>query len=64
MNAQQIRAARRNKGWSQEDLGKRCGVSISQISHVERGGGCTLETLTKILEALGLRVDLVEKGEA
>jgi len=64
MDAQRIKAERRKKGWSQEELHVRCGVSISQISHVERGGGCTLETLEKILEALGLRVDLVEKGEA
>lgn len=48
-----IRQIRKAKGWSQEELAKKCGISMSFLGHIERGTRImSLETLAGICEAL------------
>lgn len=37
MEPEQIKTFREANGWSQSDLGKRCGVDQATISRIERG---------------------------
>lgn len=55
-----IRALRRRRGWTQAQLGQRCGLSQSAISRTEQGEGDhqTIATLTRVAEALAARVRL------
>lgn len=50
-----IRALRLKKGWSQQDLGQRAGVSREAISRIERGQirGMTIARIELIAAALG-----------
>lgn len=55
-----IRRARRAKGWTLKDLAKKTGVSYVQVSRIERGRrGTSLEVLTRIARALGLKQENV-----
>lgn len=58
-----IRNERLRKGLTQEELGERVGVGKAQISKIERGKGLTIKTVTKVLDALGMSVSVVLKGE-
>jgi predicted RNase H-like HicB family nuclease/DNA-binding XRE family transcriptional regulator len=61
--ALEIRWARDAAGWTQAALGRRAGVSQQQIAKLENPDeNPTLETLEKVVKALGLRVslDLIE----
>jgi len=53
-----IRALRRRRRWTQAELGRRCGLSASEISRVERGAArrVPIRLLERILEALGARL--------
>lgn len=53
-----IRAARRGKGWSQQDLADRSGVSRPTIARLEGGSSVSYSTVTKLAEALDLRLAL------
>ena len=55
-----IRALRRRRGWTQEELGRRAAVSQSAVSRLERGDGArlTMRTIERIAEALGARTSL------
>ena len=55
-----IRALRLRRGWRQIDLAAAAGVSQSIVSRIERGlgGRLTIETLARVAQALGSRVDL------
>lgn len=57
-----IREARRNRGWSQTELGERSGVSRPTVARVEADSDVSTATLAKIAEALGLSLEL--KGHA
>jgi len=49
-----IRLARTERGWTLRDLSEASGVSVSQLSSVERGAHLpSLESLVAISEALG-----------
>ena len=53
-----IRQVRQTKGWSQNDLAKRCGISMSFLGHIERGTRImSLDTFVNICEAVGARAD-------
>ncbi len=53
-----IRQLRKVKGWSQDNLAKRCGVSMSFLGHIERGTRImSLETFVSICEALDAGAD-------
>lgn len=55
-----VRHLRRQRGWRQEDLGGRIGVSRELISRLERGDvrGLTLGSVEKVAGSLGATVDL------
>lgn len=49
----QIRLARTQRGWTLKDLSEACGVSVSQISSIERGSHLpSLESLIDVAAAL------------
>ena len=49
---------RQSNGWSQEDLAYSSGVTVANISRIERGvANPTLRTLDKIADALGVDTD-------
>lgn len=53
-----IRQVRKAKGWSQEKLAKKCGISMSFLGHIERGTRImSIETLNSICEALDASAD-------
>ncbi|GHC95982.1 hypothetical protein GCM10007079_48040 [Nocardiopsis terrae] len=50
-----VRLRREELGWSQAELGRRCGMPQSSIARFEHGGTQpTLTTLERLAEALGL----------
>ena len=61
-----IRAVRVRRGWRQEDLAARSGVSPSTISRLERGhpGSLSLDMIRRVAKALDVRVDLVPRWRA
>ncbi len=60
-----IRQVRKAKGWSQDDLAKKCGISMSFLGHIERGSRIvSLETFAGICTALGAGADELLWGVA
>ena len=55
-----LRALRRRRGWTQAQLGERCGLSQSTVSRIESGEGdrLTLLVLGRAATALGARIRL------
>jgi len=52
----QIRLSRTQRDWTLKDLSEACGVSVSQLSSIERGSHMpSLESLTAIAQALGAK---------
>jgi HTH-type transcriptional regulator / antitoxin HipB len=62
----QVKTAREAKGWTQEDLAKRCGVGKAQISKIERDiRHASMGLFLKVCEAFGVDLRLVdETGES
>lgn len=58
---QQIRAARASRGWSQSVLAEAAGVSRPSVARIEAGEDVSTGTLSKIVEALGLGIDVSEE---
>lgn len=53
-----IRQVRKAKGWSQDALAKKCGISMSFLGHIERGTRImSLETFVNICMALEADAD-------
>lgn len=60
-----IRQVRRIKGWSQDELAKKCGISMSFLGHIERGTRImSLDTLVHICTALDTGADELLWGVA
>ena len=60
---QRIAALRKLAGLSQEQLSERAGLQRTHISRIEAGKyAVTLETIQAIAEALGMTVDIIDKG--
>lgn len=60
-----IRQVRKVKGWSQDELAKKCGISMSFLGHIERGTRImSLETFVSICEALDTGADELLWGMA
>ncbi|MDE7311129.1 MAG: helix-turn-helix transcriptional regulator [Eubacterium sp.] len=60
-----IRQVRKAKGWSQDELAKKCGISMSFLGHIERGTRImSLETFASICEALEAGADELLWGVA
>ncbi|WP_186098254.1 helix-turn-helix transcriptional regulator [Burkholderia gladioli] len=55
--------ARAAKGWSQEELAKKAGVSQGTIGHLESGRNTSSRKLPEIARALGLTVEELVNGE-
>ena len=53
-----IREARKNKKLTQEQLGNIIGVKKGQISKIENGKNLTLNTISRVLHAMGLQAHL------
>ena len=60
-----IRQLRKVKGWSQDELAKKCGISMSFLGHIERGTRImSLETFVSICGALDAAADEILWGVA
>jgi HTH-type transcriptional regulator/antitoxin HipB len=60
-----IRNARKGKGWSQAELGRKVGLRQSTISMIETGNpATTLETLLGVLAALELEFQIASRSKA
>ena len=60
-----IRQVRKAKGWSQDELAKKCGISMSFLGHIERGTRImSLETFMNICLALDTDADEMLWGVA
>lgn len=53
-----VRDARRERGWSQTQLGVEAGVSRPTIARIERGDDVSVATLAKVTTAVGLTVKI------
>lgn len=58
-----IRLVRQGRGWRQEDLSRRAGVSRSFVSRLERGqiGPQSIDSVRRVAGALHIRIDLVPR---
>ena len=56
--AQRLRAIRKRKGWSQQELSDRSNVSFGSIKRFETTGQISLVSLTKLAAALDCIEDL------
>ena len=60
-----IRQVRKAKGWSQDELAKKCGISMSFLGHIERGTRImSMETFANICSALDAGADELLWGMA
>lgn len=57
-----IREARKKHSWSQADLADKSGVSRPTIARVEANNDVTTATIAKIAQALGLMLELKDRG--
>lgn len=57
-----LRAARKERGWSQMELAKRSGLSQTTISDIERGRNRTSRDLIQIARALDISVEQLTSG--
>lgn len=58
-----IKKARLEQNLTQEELGERVGVKKAQISRIEKGGGITIPTMSKIFRALGIVTASLDLGK-
>jgi transcriptional regulator with XRE-family HTH domain len=55
----QLKAARTEKGYSQERMAHECGMTMNNYARIERGdNGTTIATFERIANALGYRLTL------
>jgi transcriptional regulator with XRE-family HTH domain len=53
--ARNLRALRKKRGWSQEEMAEECGLHRTYVGAIERGErNVTLDTLTRLAHALGV----------
>ncbi len=57
-----LRRARRERGWSMQDLAKRSGVSKATIIRIEGGNKARISTAGKLADALGVGVAALSGG--
>lgn len=53
-----IKAARRERNMTQDQLAELMGVKKAQVSRIERGDNPTINTITRAFNALGMAVSL------
>jgi transcriptional regulator with XRE-family HTH domain len=58
-----VRSARHERGWTQEDLSARTGLAVVQISRIERGKReIRLTTLIRLLDAFDVAPETLLRG--
>ena len=59
MLAKRVKECRRQKGWTQQKLAEKTGLSFNTITKIEQGIGDspTLKTLLKLADALDVGLD-------
>jgi transcriptional regulator with XRE-family HTH domain len=59
MLAKRLKEFRKQKGWTQQKLAEKTGLSFNTITKIEQGIGDspTLKTLIKLAESLGVGLD-------
>lgn len=57
-----IRKARKDRGWTQAELGEKSGVSRPTIARIEADSEVTTTTIAKVARALGLTLQLRIEG--
>lgn len=57
----EIKAWRECKGWTRYQLSKHSGVQEISIKRIEEGAGLRLDTLHKLLDAMGLELGISRK---
>jgi transcriptional regulator with XRE-family HTH domain len=59
MLAKRVKEYRKQKGWTQQKLAEKTGLSFNTITKIEQGIGDspTLKTLLKLANALGVGLD-------
>ena len=61
--AENIKKIRKQKGWSQKDLGDMIGSHLSHVNRIETGKqNPSLEVLIKLADALGVSIDGLVRG--
>ncbi|TAL37245.1 MAG: XRE family transcriptional regulator [Spirochaetes bacterium] len=61
--AVKIANERNRLGISQADLAKKASITQQQLSRVENGANCNVQTLVKVCSALGLRLKVDREGK-
>lgn len=59
----EIKAWRECKGWTRYQLSKHSGVQEISVKRIEEGAGLRLDTLHKLLDAMGLELGISRKPE-
>ncbi len=59
MLAKRVKECRKQKGWTQQKLAEKTGLSFNTITKIEQGIGDspTLKTLLKLADAFGVGLD-------
>ena len=59
MLAKRVKESRAKKGWTQQQLAEKTGLSFNTITKIEQGIGDspTLKTLVKLADALEMSID-------
>ena len=61
--AREIKALREAKGWTRYQISKHSGVQEISIKRIEEGAGLRLDTLDKLLDAMGLELGIRRKPD-
>lgn len=60
-----IRTIRKAKGWSQDELAKKCGISMNFLGHIERGTKkMSLDTFIRLCRELDANADALLFNDA
>ncbi len=59
----EIKAWREARGWTRYQLSKHSGVQEIRIKRIEEGAGLRLDTLNKLLNAMGLELGISRKPD-
>lgn len=57
VNGHRVRAERRQRGWSQDDLSHASGVSVRTVQRLESGGRATISSLAALAATLAVPVN-------
>lgn len=62
---EEIRRLRKAYGWTVEQLALESDCTITQVSRIERGlTSPKMETVERLLGAMGMKLTITEKGDA